>query len=78
MLKLCYFLLLFLFIVNLMKNFDSIPLAKAAKENDVKGHEGEEEEDNDAEWDEPSSCEEVYSKYIQKTDADGKPVLWKV
>ena len=59
-----------------MKNFDSIPLAKAAKESDAKDHEQEENSD-DAEWDEPSSCEEVYSKYIQKTDADGKPIYWK-
>lgn len=60
-----------------MKNFDSIPLAKAAKANDAKDHEEEREEDDDAEWDEPSSCEDVYNKYVQKTDADGKPVFWK-
>lgn len=60
-----------------MKNFDSIPLAKAAKENETKGHE-EEGEVDDAEWDEPSSCEEIYDKYVQKNDAEGKPVFWKV
>ena len=34
-------------------------------------------ERDDAEWDEPSSAEAVYEKYMPK-DEEGKPVPWEV
>ena len=35
-------------------------------------------ERDDAEWDEPSSAEEVYAPYLNPVDKDGKPIPWSV
>jgi len=34
--------------------------------------------EEDAAWDEPSSAEDVYRPYLNRKDADGKPLPWGI
>lgn len=38
----------------------------------------EETEEDRAAWDEPSSAEDVYRPYLERTGTDGKPLPWGV